>query len=152
MIICDIFSWVDVVNLLQLFVYCQFYVYSDFVCFFLPAFFVQLPESEFLTLVDYTAVKIVDNSQTSVCRQACNTQIPLYGLKQRHRLQFRLLHYDFYIAPPEVLPGTVCWWSDAPEVMPPPWLSTSQSSLKWETLIADSSRTSMQNFTPLRNP
>ena len=76
-----------------------------------------------------------------VRQQACKTQIPPYSLKQRHRPQFQM--------------PMPC--SDAqdplepfiPEVIPPSWLPVSKSSPKGEKTCPDSSRTCMQNFTPL---
>ena len=86
-----------------------------------------------------------------VRQQACKTQIPPYGLKQRRRPQFRMpMPCTDAVDPPEPF---------IPEVMPPPpWLPASQSSPKGEKTCPGSRPACMRNFTPLpffpplRNP
>jgi len=91
-----------------------------------------------------------------VHQQACKTQIPPYGLTQRHRRpQFQLSQRD-------TAPNSDCPLSLARScrVAPVHWrvhrgsnaaavTSVSLSSPKWEKTCLDSSRTHIQNFMPL---
>jgi len=77
-------------------------------------------------------------------KQACKTQIPPYGLTRRRRPNSDCT--PSLAESRRVAPVRRCVH---PRSNAPPWLPASLKSPKWEKTCPDSSRTSMQNFTPL---
>jgi len=112
--------------------------------------------------------KIASAVRNKENKSVSKTEIPPYGLKQRHRPQFPM-PTDRGSRLPHLFGGTrishpnITWngnahclsqyylqWAFIPEVMSPPlWLRASQSSPKGEKTCLDSRPTRMQNFTPL---